>query len=766
MNAALARNYQVALIEPVKNHPGANTSDAYRYLVKSALKNKLQPSEVSIEGVPRVSVFFPPTLAAQIHEIVESTGKSFQQVVAGLADAEHDRIQAELSVPTLISGTLPFRARPEQITFYHGITAGLDAGKIVIAEASTGVGKGRALVAAAIRCIQEQGSKPVIIAAPTVVVMNQLWGELRELRYGEDNYGRSISATILPGSTEFADDIKLKDWLDDEELSSQDPAVAQWIRAGGIHEKDDALKQVAEEQGIPLRWLMSDLDDLAENIPLDDFVLRTDSTDTTKNSESRQQLQALRQLATRKKINDENKETHVGADLIFCTHAMLALGQKTKWNLLPKPKILFVDEAHLLEESLSRINSHTLSLFSLSYKLRRYCRIHGLKKTSKAGIGASVARDLMQYCMSISHNDLRMKLNDYPVHHQEVRQRLIELSELCSSRTFTQDPTIKEIGKNLKNMVYEINSTQSSYSIHLQYSPDRRFPSISVGKNDVAMEAGSIWKVVDAAVLASATMYITDAYGEQKCDYVVRNLAIPNQRLAYPYPVTSEYLLTLPQLYIPKPERYAALSRPEIVERSDEANKRWYANLSEVIAENARTAVGGTLVLANSYDQIDGIMDQLCLNYPDVFDRSIKHVRNRKFSVTKDLFMQFHAEGKRPILIALGPAWTGLNLTLEQENVPAHEDTLLTDLVIVCSPIGLNRSTVMLHRIEKTFATAIAKETLLILKQGLGRLIRRNGVKNRRIWILDARIWSDSWMPAYTAAAKRLLGMYKNISQF
>jgi Rad3-related DNA helicase len=36
-------------------------------------------------------------------------------------------------------------------------------------------------------------------------------------------------------------------------------------------------------------------------------------------------------------------------------------------------------------------------------------------------------------------------------------------------------------------------------------------------------------------------------------------------------------------------------------------------------------------------------------------------------------------------------------------------------------------------------------------RQGLGRLIRREGVTNRRLWLLDARMWRDDapWYMAY-----------------
>ena len=117
------------------------------------------------------------------------------------------------------------------------------------------------------------------------------------------------------------------------------------------------------------------------------------------------------------------------------------------------------------------------------------------------------------------------------------------------------------------------------------------------------------------------------------------------------------------------------------------------------------------------------------------------------------------AKGLRPVMLGLGGAWTGIDLT--DPSVPPERDNLLTDLVIVRMPVGLNRTNSALARIERSGTASISNEALLTFKQGLGRLIRRTGVTDRRIWILDGRIFG-SWnrMPQLTGAARRLLREY------
>lgn len=148
---------------------------------------------------------------------------------------------------------------------------------------------------------------------------------------------------------------------------------------------------------------------------------------------------------------------------------------------------------------------------------------------------------------------------------------------------------------------------------------------------------------------------------------------------------------------------------------------------------------------------------------PDLIPRLIEQKRGKEFASFVDAYTELHSKTGNPILIGLGPAWTGLDLS--DKAVSAPKDTLLTNLVIGCSPIGLNQTPTMQKRIALTKTSAISKEALLILKQGLGRLIRRNGVKDRHIWVLDGRIWSTTWLRQFTGPAKRLLGKYKTVLQ-
>ena len=82
----------------------------------------------------------------------------------------------------------------------------------------------------------------------------------------------------------------------------------------------------------------------------------------------------------------------------------------------------------------------------------------------------------------------------------------------------------------------------------------------------------------------------------------------------------------------------------------------------------------------------------------------------------------------------------------------------------------------MRQRIMTRGMLPVAQEADLTFKQGAGRLIRRNGVKNRHLWVLDGRIfdgkpWSVSSannraFTSLSSSLRRFLKKYKNAETF
>jgi ATP-dependent DNA helicase DinG len=98
--------------------------------------------------------------------------------------------------------------------------------------------------------------------------------------------------------------------------------------------------------------------------------------------------------------------------------------------------------------------------------------------------------------------------------------------------------------------------------------------------------------------------------------------------------------------------------------------------------------------------------------------------------------MASYRAGIRPIWIATGAAWTGLDVT--DATAPASEDNAIQSLFILKLPFDQRDvSQGGLH-----FHNVMAK-CLFKLKQGIGRLVRRPGRNNMQVVIFDGRLYSS-----------------------
>lgn len=758
----MQNSHRLPLIELKSIPAGSNQSETYRHLLGLALRNNCAPDAVDISALPTTMIRLSPAAKAQLDAVADKYGMDTKAAFAGLCSAGAEikrremRKQAGIDKQLAASISLPFEPKtPNQTRYFEQIMVALSANRIVFAEGSTGIGKSRAMAAAAIE--QARAKKtPVIVAAPTVAVMKHLYDELRALN------PTGVSYTVLPGATEFVDDVLLNDYLqaavqaaaDDPELTV-DEAVRSWVWRGAKPLSPDT--PIAHALGDRAAWLMDDLREIAENMPVEDFALRRD-LDQVGTSESRQLLAGLREAAKH------------NTDIIICTHAMLALGQKTQWRALPEPCVLLIDEAHQFEQAVASVNSDQVSLYSLRAGLTRLRRESGASKNSVVGKALEEAKRLTLTLQALDVDGKRVCLSDKEMLDEAERQRALShlrtLNGHLASRTMSDLRGVEHYRNAVNAMVNSLtNGGGTTNRVDLDFSPDRRYPSLYCGPARVDMQLRHIWKTAKGGVvLASATLYIMDATGNSKCDYLRNILAVDFDRLNTPSPVIDRSIYTLPTLYMPSKARQADLVPPGKASRRTE--EEWRTALIEAVRHITKTAYGGTLVLMTAYRDIEALAAGLrAAGVPD--ERIIEQRPEQRFNDAERRFRAAHAASARPILLALGTAWTGIDL--KDGSATDEEDFLLTDLVVARLPVGLNRNNSMTARIERMGLHPIINEALLTLKQGLGRLIRRDRVTHRRIWLLDGRISPDfKWqgMETLTASVRRLTKEYRTHREF
>lgn len=758
---------------PVGLVPSAtNRSDTYRLLVRQALNKGLSPVLMDVSSLPTGTIRLFSDLADKIETVAKDYGLDMDHAFTGLCAAAINVLQEEQQqrpaaadvlpgdwVPTVLKGDI----RPAQMQYKRNLMNGLRDKKIVLAEASTGVGKGRAMMAAAVVQARE-GKGPVIVATPTIAVLTQVYKEYEELEISD------VKVAIRPGRTEFVDDRRLRDFVEHADIVAEETAsllpeniqaIKEWVSEGAAAITESALVSAMKTMGIRPAWLMDDFREIAGEFPVDDFRLTSDSDPGCES------LALLKDYCV--KIGED-------ADIILCSHSMLALGQKTLWTALPKPQVLFIDEAHKFEQTVAQINSCQLSLFSLRWRLARHKRDHKLKSGTVAAKALKVVGSLIPLCQALEDSEkpnqaVRIdECNEHisPDARRNVLSQIFVLQNLLKSKTLNGLAEIKEDRATLSSLVKSLEGSDRSY---IAFSPTKRYPSIVSGASSMAKPLRHIWNsAIGGVVLASATLYIPDRDDRLKCDYVCNVLSVPTERVDTPAPIEAAHVYSIPTLHYPSPDKCKELAAPSIKDRQyATAENLWLSNLArEIFVGPATTAVGGTLILCTSYVQTAGLAQKLRVLGVSA-DRIVEQISGQKFEAFRQEFIARHKKGLRPIFVALGGAWTGLDLADKDfpDGKDAEKDLLLTDLVVARAPIGLNRSNPMQARVERRGTDPIAKEALLMFKQGLGRLIRREGVTDRHLWVMEGRLWL-TWkgMDYFTAAARAMLGKYERRSTF
>lgn len=743
-------NKTVPVIEIPQNClPTKTQSGSLITLASMAISQKLDVVYIDTSGLLRKSMFIPPILDVRVSELATANDWNYQDAFAALCAASVDSLlKSRISmVADSDRVDVPFAARAGQDRYYKSMLASINKGRVCLAEGSTGIGKSRAIVAAAITAALG-GKKPVVIAAPTLAILGgSLWNEYEELL--KTGLGASCKVRFFPGASEFIDRDRLALYFAEADYLGEpfDVTVKDWLDAGCPSLTNTPLARAMEKSGKPLRFLMSDLRDLATSLDPINFIFQPRAIG---NDPIKSMLEAIRMDAA-------------GSDIIFCTHAMLSVAKLGAWEWFPQPNVIFIDEAHLFEGIASSVTSTALSLSSFQHSVRLVLAKTGLGSGSTAGHIDSAMTDLIGAAKALDIGGGGIRFSPRIAADSHFVQGLNKLAVLLKKKAASAIPRADEARECIRMTLAAIAAAPDANSFgRLDFSPDRRFPSILVGNRSVSGMLGAIWRdAVGGVVLASASLSTPDNFGNNKFDYISQLLALPIARLDSPTPIVAPWLTSIPIIHTPSDP--SLLARPFTANRTEKSEYQWLSTLAEQLLYVSDQAIGGTLVLMTSYAQIDMLAEILA--DLGLCKRLVAQRPDEKFQACEMRFRAFHAAGKRPLLIGLGVAWTGVDLT--DKTVSAQDDRLVTDLVIGCLPIGLNRSSTMASRVDLQGLYPIIKESIMLLMQGMGRSVRSEHARSRNIWMMDGRLWMD-WpgMSSLQRPAWRIIERYANRATF
>lgn len=619
-----------------------------------------------------------------------------------------------------------------------------------------------------------QGHGPVLLAAPSVANVMHLMREFQQCSDDLSPTRRPLRCAALFGRAQFVDEDRL-DWV----LLAL--AAADEVEPDGAAHAAGASPVLTAPQREQLQRLQQWLREGMPAAPGD--AVRVPGLVARAHEIAGDLVEALHDIALTESSTpeatqryEEHRVAAQTAHVLFTTHASLCvdsrrLASQDKPPVLPPIKALCIDEAHLLESVQTSIDGGSLSFMLTIHAARQSLGIAGM----------ATAQDKLVTALTQAEQALRQLPEDTIVPNdspewQEARQALGKAKTALASVVGKADT--KDTSHLIAEQRASLQVLRRAQQVleRLANGTNKAIVAPSAIKKRMTLVAGSLsaepalatrWSVTPSVMLASGTL-MTSTHTGRNTRELVRSLAIDDQRLYLADDVTLGWLYTTPVLHLPQRHTADLLTPPQFMERESEEGvarrKTWVAAQAQAIARAAETAAGGMLVLCTGHDRLQELHEALTQEHgASLRNRLIRSSRDLTTAALDAAFRSMHAQRLRPVWLATGAAWVGLDLV--DSDVPAAQDFLLTDLVITAAPYNIDQSLAARQRRLRVGFTAEQAAVWRRLQQGMGRLIRREGVLKRRLWILDGRL-VDAASANYTRDLRALLARYVHVKRF
>lgn len=746
---------------------------------------------------------------------------SMSDHISGLVNAWviQERMRAAESGRKLVESKAPSGLRPEQMRLVEHAETAAAFGGIVFAEAGTGVGKTMAALAMAARYADRTG-RAAVFAVPTITVLGQAVDEYQNrLDAAAMGLGRKPAMGFLVGRGSFADPALLRDILEnpgDIPMAEIEQARV-WVESGARWAP--GAKTALLHRAIPdLAWLIEDLqhaapgfpaeqvrmgEESAEDCPAQAFYKRFRETALTAEvvicTHAMLGLDVMISSRTPGELNnriaDIDHRLAVVNEKLAAAHgvakdrlesaiktieserrradARLAESHKEQESgrelvpILPKYGFLLIDEAHQFESAVASLRSSDVNPRLLAAELTANMAVFNACRCKTAArhiVGVLEKMHAKMAAIGAKIKDERVRVNGADgVVNMGVADALAPFIRELDGKDGVSSVTRK--CQSSRPLLYPLaavvrNMRENGDGVWVNFSPRRKYPSIYTGPRTVKPLMERIWDRVDAAVLLSATLGLPDNNSLPRIGFLASQMFVPSQRMKVITPIVQPWLYSATLIETGKGRKDLA---PPTDAGDDDAEKpgaqtmaSWAKAVATEIRLAAESAKGGTLALTSGYERIKAVAAAL----PEMGERLVIQNRRTGVRAAQALFEQKARAGLRPVWLAAGPAWTGLDLSDREK--PAGEDFMLTDLVVINIPFGTNQSTTHRARLE-WMKLAERDRAALEFKQGIGRLVRREGLPDRRIHILDPRVWRP--LP-YFAPFRRMLERYPAASSY
>jgi CRISPR type IV-associated DEAD/DEAH-box helicase Csf4 len=702
------------------------------------------------------------------------------------------------------------------------IESDLKLPKVLFAEAGTGIGKTLAYLTSVHAYLSENRVTQAAVAVPTHALMDQV---LQEWRKVEDAVGPMATVPVIGQNefvSVQALELMLQalDESDEPKDVQTCTEIRKWMKAGGPAAPNAVIRHSWTIGALRLAaTAFANLDDVTlanretdedagfesyksqwERIPASRLIVFSHAMlASLVRKRLSMQASALKDTRTVKKAKAKSlksdrislaqwkampsSEREVGLyKVLNQIYADARIDDGL--DMLPNIDLLVVDEAHTLEDSFDMVLSQNISIKSLKFELEKLS-LSNPKQVPQKSVKA--IEEIWKSLQGSSTFD-RLGKGAGPIFLQDDnKQCLIDLNnalsplikinkaELLSIPGFRR---VCHIARSLEFAVEVGDRYKGSLGVMIDWSPTRKWPRLLIGRMSVARELDYLWTAVARrSILVSGTLY--EEVPQLSCESARKSLSVPFDSMMTTEPIFASWQtrpVTICRVALTyDPDGRARFVRPvldvknltdakEIGARElnySKAHLNWICDVSKYLLKAHRVSEGGMMILGTAFDDINAIAEYFKETDIKKYGAVLVQRPGIPLGNLRKEFLQAAEDGMKPILMAVGGAWTGFDL------YSSVNPNALTDLAILNAPFGaVSRSLVRAHRGRNSNNGGILEVValmLILVRQGIGRLVRSPDTPdNRRIHWLDARIHMPFKAAQYNPI-KRYFAKYKQL---
>lgn len=647
---------------------------------------------------------------------------------------------------------LPYDEQRLMATMMHDTTL-RGGGAVGLIEAPTATGKTLVMAQHALAHVARTGS-PIVIAAPSVELCHQTADAIERLRLPNPAYA-GIRVSVTLGRQEYMSPDGAEALAAAEDEGGNEAGartIRAWIEAGAPGVDDRSPRYTK-------RGLERALDDAGVRVrAIPDWA-------------------TLAHFGTDDPAQAEYAAGFLQADIVIVTHAMLArdiikrylrasamrrdAGIRTRhrgdgWWIeaarerlqfeaaaegrLPDYRHLVVDEAHLLHENVAAAMTTTFSV------RQAIANVSDVQQSHPRSVPAWVLPRLGEIRQALSDHALSGGGERIQINWTADRGFGDILTELRGALDAVKEPkggggggAMGEI-KRARMALRQSLDARGAMATTIEWSPRHTYPSVGVGPHGIRAEMHFLWGRLESACLVSATLYAENRDGPS-AKWITEPLGVgPDAVEAWP-PIRAAWTTQGVTVLSATGQSATDLTPPP----HGQPDGAWIDALAEAVdAVQAQEPGKGVLVLTTTRS----VTQRLCraLEARGVDGGRIIDGTANRMGANRIRFERDARNGLRPVWIAQGPAWTGLDLA----------DDTLGALAITRLPFPPPRpgSTAGAPAV---YDGAKANDMLMRLKQGLGRLVRTRHPSPKRAYVLDGRLEGGT----VAAAANTMLDRYR-----